>query len=470
MSLGDWLLAGTSLLIAAQSAYSAALMLYAWEDEGKRRRNGAPVVFEPPKLSFTILLPARHEEEVIQDTIQRVVDLNYPRELMQILVVIEAGDDGTIAKVNEKLTQLYRQGLYNVRLITFSDKPINKPHGLNIGLREATGDIVTIFDAEDEPHPNILQVVNTVMTREDAPVVQCGVQLMNYDDHWFSSLNVLEYFFWFKSRLHYHASVGMVTLGGNTIFIERTYLEATNGWDERCLTEDADLGIRMSSMGVPIRVLYDDEYVTKEETPTSITQFIKQRTRWNQGFLQVLNKGDWRHLPRLSQRLLALYTLSSPLIQTFMLLYLPVSLCMMFWVKVHTVVALISSLPLYLLVAQVAISLFGLYEFTSAHKLKASIWSALKLVLAYIPYQMLLSWGAVRALWRHLRGVNNWEKTQHVGAHRTHSQPALEPMLASNNVVSLAEIDPIFRNLLIEDVEFRNSGYHNFITQESKVG
>ena len=79
--------------------------------------------------------------------------------------------------------------------------------------------MVTIFDAEDEPHPDILNVVNTVMPREGAPVVQCGVQLMNYADRWFSALNVLEYFFWFKSRMHYHAAVGMVPLGGNTVFV-----------------------------------------------------------------------------------------------------------------------------------------------------------------------------------------------------------------------------------------------------------
>ena len=135
-----------------------------------------------------------------------MVDLNYPRELVQILVVIEAGDNGTIAEVQAKLAELRAQGIEHVRLITFDDPPINKPHGLNVGLQQATGDVVTIFDAEDEPHADILQVVNTVMLREDAEVIQCGVQLMNYADRWFSALNVLEYLFWFKSRMHYHAS------------------------------------------------------------------------------------------------------------------------------------------------------------------------------------------------------------------------------------------------------------------------
>jgi cellulose synthase/poly-beta-1,6-N-acetylglucosamine synthase-like glycosyltransferase len=422
MSFGDVLLAGVSLVLSAQSAYSAALMLYAWEDEEKQARNRAPLNFETPELTFTILLPARHEEAVIQDTIQRVVDLNYPRELVQVLVVIEASDEGTIGKVNEKLAQLRQQGIHNVRLIMFDDPPINKPHGLNVGLQQASGDIVTIFDAEDEPHPDILQMVNTVMVRENAPVVQCGVQLMNYRDRWFSALNVLEYFFWFKSRMHYHSKVGMVPLGGNTVFMQRDILQRFNGWDQYCLTEDADIGIRLSAERIPIRVVYDDEYVTKEETPPTISQFVKQRTRWNQGFLQVLKKGDWTRLPTLQQRFLAFYTLSFPLFQALMLLYIPISIYMMLAVKVPVMVAIISTLPLYLVGLQFIISLVGLFEFTSVHELKPSWFSPLRLLVSYLPYQVLLSWGASRAVFRELKGDNSWEKTAHIGAHR-HASP-----------------------------------------------
>jgi cellulose synthase/poly-beta-1,6-N-acetylglucosamine synthase-like glycosyltransferase len=412
------LLVGGSLLLTVQSAYSAVLMLYAWEDEDKRSRNSVPHTFETPAHRFTLILPARHEEAVIGDTIGRMVELNYPRALVQVVVVIEAGDHGTIAKVEEKLAELRAGGIANVRLLTFADPPINKPHGLNVALREATGDVVTIFDAEDEPHPDILRVVDTVMTREGAPVVQCGVQLMNYADRWFSALNVLEYFFWFKSRMHYHARVGMVPLGGNTVFMRRDLLERLGGWDQECLTEDADVGIRLSAERIPVRVLYDDEHVTKEETPPTVGQFVKQRTRWNQGFLQVLGKGDWRRLPSWPQRLLALYTLAFPLLQALTLLYLPVSLWLMFFAKVPVAVAMVSTLPLYVVTIQFVISLVGLYEFTAVHGLRSSWLSPLWMLFAYLPYQGLLGYAALRAVWRQLNRVNTWEKTAHIGAHR----------------------------------------------------
>src|SRR5262249_36189577 len=197
-----------------------------------------------------------------------------------------ADDMGTIAKAQQKITHLHGRGVSSVRVVAYRDGPINKPHGLNVGMRTTRNEVVTIFDAEDDIHPDIFNIVNTLMITERINVVQCGVQLMNYQSSWYSALNVLEYFFWFKSRLHYQARLGSVPLGGNTVFFSRKVLARVGGWDEQNLTEDADIGIRVSCLGEPIRIVYDDRYITREETPPSLGQFVKQRTRWSQGFLQ----------------------------------------------------------------------------------------------------------------------------------------------------------------------------------------
>jgi cellulose synthase/poly-beta-1,6-N-acetylglucosamine synthase-like glycosyltransferase len=256
------------------------------------------------------------------------------------------------------------------------------------------------------------------MVNEGVNVVQSGVQLMNYDSQWFSALNVLEYFFWFKSRLHYHSEVGMIPLGGNTIFFTRRLLNIIGGWDEQCLTEDADIGIRLSEMGERVRVVYEDAYVTKEETPPTVGQFIKQRTRWNQGFLQVLRKGSWRRLPKLGQKLLALYSLSSPIFQALTALYLPLSIYTIFFVKMPPLVAIILWLPFYMLIGQYIMNVVGLYEFAAAHGIKLSKTMWLKMLAAFYPFQVLLGVSALRAVFREFKGINTWEKTKHVNAHR----------------------------------------------------
>jgi cellulose synthase/poly-beta-1,6-N-acetylglucosamine synthase-like glycosyltransferase len=262
-ALKDLLLAGAvmlSILLTIQSVYTLYIMLYTWDRPEAYQKAKAPERFLPPQKSFTVMLPARHEEDVIQSTIERVIRANYPLSLLEVVVICSIDDTGTIAKAQQKIAQLHRHGVDNVRVVAFKNKPINKPHGLNVGLRTTRNEVVTIFDAEDDIHPDIFNVVNTVMLEGYVPVLQCGVQLMNYQSRWYSALNVLEYFFWFKSRLHYHAHLGMTPLGGNTVFFARQVLQRVGGWDEHDLTEDADIGIRISLLGEPIRVVYDERH------------------------------------------------------------------------------------------------------------------------------------------------------------------------------------------------------------------
>lgn len=403
------------LLMTIQAIFNIRLFLYIWEQPEQAWFNSAPTVYREPRLSFTILLPAYHEEDVFAYTIQKVHDLNYPKKLVQIIALLREHDTGTIKVAQEKLNQLRAS---NVQLLVTSDKHGGKPHQLNLGLRIAKGDIVTIFDAEDEPHPDILQVINTTFLNEPVDVVQSGVQLMNHNTKWFCFLNVLEYFFWFKSALHFFARCGMTPLGGNTVFVKRPLMEHLGGWDHTTLTEDADLGIRLCIAKAKVRILYDDEFVTKEETPNTIEQFIKQRTRWNQGFIQILFAGRWLQLEKLSQKLLALYVLLQPELQALFALMIPVSIVASFLIAMPLWMVVLTFMPLYCLIFGLCISLAGLHEFVKVHHRPWKWTEALTLLIAFIPYQLLLDIGAVRAVWRQLRGTSNWEKTAHVGQHR----------------------------------------------------
>jgi glycosyltransferase XagB len=407
-----------SILLTAQAAHALYLMIYTWDQPEAEALARAPEPLVAPQLSFTAIVPARHEEEVIQTTINQAVRTNYPAELVQVLVVCSADDTGTIDRAQQKIDRLRAEGIDNAELIVFDDGPVNKPHGLNKALAKAVGEVVTVFDAEDEIPPEIFNIVNTVMVTEQVNVIQAGVQLMNFDSNWYSTFNVLEYFFWFRSRLHYHAKHGAIPLGGNTVFFKRALLEQIGGWDETILTEDAEIGLRLCVLGERIRVVYDDRYVTKEETPPTLQHFIKQRTRWSQGFMQTLRKGTWKQLPTRKQRLLAWYTLAFPYGQAGLGLYIPITLLTTFVMRAPVPLVLLSWLPLWLFVAHFVTSVVGLYEFTGAHGLRASPRTVVMMFFSWIPYQMVLAYSAARALRRQMRGAKDWEKTAHVGAHR----------------------------------------------------
>jgi len=403
-------------LFMAQSIFTLLWMLYAWEDPENVHKDRSPLVFYPPQLSFTALVPARHEDGVIEDTIQAINSIHYPEHLKEILILCKNDDIKTIQKARSVMRILKKK---TIKLVIFDDEPINKPHALNYGLDEASNEVIVIFDAEDQPHKDIYKVANTVMLRDKADVLQAGVQLMNFTSRWFSALNCMEYFFWFKSGLHFFSKIGKATpLGGNTVFFKTNWLKHIGGWDEECLTEDADIGFRLIEAGARVRITYDEAHTTHEETPTTVKEFIKQRTRWNQGFLQILFKGSWLRMPMFKQKITSLYVILSPLFQSMMFLYIPFALLIALFVKMSVIVSLYTFIPFLLLGLQISTNIIGLYEFTKAYKLKFPLYMPFLILLVYFPYQLMLMFAAFRAFFRYVFSKNTWEKTLHINAHR----------------------------------------------------
>jgi cellulose synthase/poly-beta-1,6-N-acetylglucosamine synthase-like glycosyltransferase len=247
--------------------------------------------------------------------------------------------------------------------------------------------------------------------------VQGGVQLMNYRSSWWALRNCLEYFFWFSSRLHFHARNGFIPLGGNTVFLRTDLLRQAGGWDADCLAEDCELGIRLSTAGARVAVAYSAELATREETPPTLRGLVKQRTRWNQGYLQVLRRGAWRRLPTRGQRLMARYLLAMPYLQAFSGVLVPVALVTGVLLKAPVTFVLMTFLPLAPTLATMVVEVVGLTEFNRMFGLRVRLRDYLKLVLGTVPYQLVLSFAALRAAYREFRGEQSWEKTEHVGAH-----------------------------------------------------
>jgi len=386
-----------------------ALMLYAWRDDAAlaQTRFSSPEL--EPELSFSLIVPARDEQEVLSSTLAQLRRQDHPA--FQVVVVIGHDDLETRAVAAEATS-----GDDRFSIVTDFSKTKTKPRALNTGLRECTGDIVGVFDAEDIVAPTLLRSVDQRFRETGADVVQGATQLMNYRSSWFAVRNVLEYYFWFKSRLHFHARNGFIPLGGNTVFIRRRWLEETGGWDDQCLAEDCELGCRLSTMGARTVVAYTSGLATREETPDTLGALVRQRTRWDQGYLQVLRKGDWRALPP-RQRLLAAYTLAFPFLHAALAAILPLAILTMIVLPVPIPLALLSFVPAATVLMILAVEMVGLREFGLEFETTPRVRDYARLVVGVIPYQIALAYAASRAGWRELRGVRDWEKTAHLGAH-----------------------------------------------------
>jgi glycosyltransferase XagB len=430
-SLLEFAVATTLALLAAVIMIPACTnlwwMLHAWRTPEVHEGTAGPVPAGAPGTSFSVIVPFRHErEDVVRTTVKRLVSQTHG----DVQVVLSVGhDDPDSVEIAERLAAQWPDQVI-VSIDTSEQK--SKPRQLNTALRACTREYVSIFDAESLAHPELFAYAEAKLVEGGYEVLQAGVQLVNHRTTWFALRNCMEYFFWFRSRLHLHARHGFIPLGGNTLFVKRSLVVDFGGWDEDCLTEDADLGVRLSSRGVDVGVIYDPRLVTREESPDSVKAMIRQRSRWNQGFLQVLAKGDWRSMPTRRQRVLARYTLVQPYLQALTFVTLPIAVVAAVWATLPLPITMFTFLPLVPTLGTVLLEGAGLREFGRDLELKIGVRDYVVLFLSTVPFHVLLSYSALRGLIRHWQGREEWEKTPHTGHHlvTSSSTPAEAPAAA----------------------------------------
>lgn len=277
-----WLVFVTSALLRLMAAHAAMLSpvrLF-------RRWTG-------PLPRYTALVALYREETVVADLVAALGRLEYPSDLLEIRFLVEADDPATAAA-------LRACGLpSHMQVIDLPDAgPRTKPKALMIGLGATKGAFVTVFDAEDRPHPRQLLAALDAFA-EGGPhlgVVQAPLVIDHPGDGWLTRQFALEYAIQFGQILPLLARWQLpLPLGGTSNHFRRSALEEVGGWDPYNVTEDADLGFRLARAGFGADVI---EFATAEEAPTSLRAWLGQRSRWLKGFLQT-----WLVLMRAPARL-----------------------------------------------------------------------------------------------------------------------------------------------------------------------
>jgi len=406
------LLVTLSFILSFHGILSLWQILKGWEDPQMISKNKMPKEKANSETSFSVIIPARHEVGVIGRTLESFLMQSYPKSKYQVLVPMSEDDTATIAEVKE-ISEKFPE---RIKHIIFNGLPINKPRGLNEAIKHATGDYIVIFDAEDEIHKDLLEMVNTVIAQEGRKIIQTGVRLTNWNTNWYNLHAVLEYYFWFRSRLHWYANNHFTTLAGVGVFLPKEIIKEIGGWDESCLTEDAKIGIDCSVRGYEFRILSDEKHATREEVPNQTSSFIRQRTRWIQGFMQVVGGRNWRKLEFKNQ----IYFLSLflfPIIQVFLHLWVVASF--IFHPKLPVGIVMISLVPSGILAFQIAVQVVGMLEMLHERNETKKAPLALALyAISYLPYQILISYSAARALVRMFTNNLSWEKTPHLNLNR----------------------------------------------------
>lgn len=415
----------------AVNTAEARWRLHAWRTPEASESIAWPKPLERKRceLAFSLIVAARDEAAVIADTLRGLVRQKHP--YFEIIVSLCDDDYDTIAAAREVAKRYH-----NIKIVIDHYEKGSKAHQLNRALEMCQGEIVGVFDAEDDVADRLLLHVEALFAKSGADIVQGGVQLMNLGDRparWFQVHNVLEYYFWFTSRMAYQSDAGFVPLGGNTVFIYRDLLEQAGGWPIS-LTEDCSLGVLLATrFGAKVATAYSAELSTREEAPPTIFNkqegsLFWQRDRWVRGFLAELMDGAWLKMPTIRQRALAGYILATPVLQGASAVLLPVALITALIVKAPIAIAMLMFAPLIPVGITVLTQMLGLREFSQTYGIKASIWHYASLAFLTQIYQLVLMAAAVMAAYKAARGDLTWYKTGRASQHRG-SAAALEDVL-----------------------------------------
>ena len=366
----------------------------------------------------SLLIPLYRERSIAARLIRRLGRIDYPKELLDICLIVEEDDIMTRRALSNGALGP------NMRVVTVPAGQLKtKPRALNFALDFARGSIIGVLDAEDAPAPD--QVYKAVKRFHSAPAdlacLQGILDFYNPGTNFLSRAFTLEYASWFRVMLPGLERLGLVVpLGGTTLYMRRSALEEMGGWDAHNVTEDADLGVRLSRMGYRTE-LFDS--VTEEEANCRLWPWVKQRSRWLKGYAMTWAvhmrspKRLWSELgPR---RFFGFQALFLGTILHFLTLPLLVS----FWaIPLGLPHPLANALPQIIWhglvvtfitteIATLAIAATGAAR--AGHK---RLWPWIPFLHLYFPLAAL---AAYRAVWEMARNPFYWAKTEHGIAGRT---------------------------------------------------
>jgi cellulose synthase/poly-beta-1,6-N-acetylglucosamine synthase-like glycosyltransferase len=231
---------------------------------------------------ITLLVPLYREANVIEQLVAGLQRLDYPKTKLDIKLICEADDPETIAAIE----QLPLAACFSLVVVPDA-QPKTKPKACNYALMQARGELVVIFDAEDRPDPDQLKRVVLAFAESDEHVVcvQCKLSYFNRDQNLLTRWFTTEYSMWFDLFLPGLDSVDApIPLGGTSNHFVTEQLIELGGWDPYNVTEDADLGIRLTREGYRTTIV---DSTTYEEANSELSNWIRQRSRWVKGYIQT---------------------------------------------------------------------------------------------------------------------------------------------------------------------------------------
>jgi cellulose synthase/poly-beta-1,6-N-acetylglucosamine synthase-like glycosyltransferase len=275
ISLANGLLLLLELALSLEVGYLVLLTIAAFFASRRTPQRGGK-----PTNRFVILVPAHNEELLIERTVGSLLRLEYPRELMSVLVIADNCTDRT--------AELAARAGASVLERTNPDQR-GKGYALDYALAhlwetQQTVDGIVIVDADTDVSPNFLTVMDARLAHGER-AVQAYYAVRDPDRSWSIALRYAA-----LAVLHYLRPQGRMTLGGSVGLKGNGMMFAADIMRQQrwsaSITEDVELHMRLVLAGE--RVMFAPDAVVWAEMPNTLKDSASQNTRWERGRVQTL--------------------------------------------------------------------------------------------------------------------------------------------------------------------------------------
>jgi cellulose synthase/poly-beta-1,6-N-acetylglucosamine synthase-like glycosyltransferase len=292
-------LLGTSgaLLLWAMEAFAAFLgVAYLWElcdalgrDAWVRRvAEGAPPEQRDHTPFVSLQVPAYNEPpDMVIETLRSLVALDYPA--YEVIVIDDNTDDETLWRPVEAWCRDH-----GLKFAHLEDWPGYKSGALNYALREMIdprAELIGVIDADYQLSPDFLSACAPLFADPAVGFIQAPQDYRDWEQAPFYRRLYYSYKYFFAvsqpSRNERDGAIFAGTMG----LIRREALERAGGWDEWCITEDAELSLRILRDGWS--GLHVDRSFGVGVMPLTFEALKGQRFRWCFGGIQILRR-HWR--------------------------------------------------------------------------------------------------------------------------------------------------------------------------------
>jgi cellulose synthase/poly-beta-1,6-N-acetylglucosamine synthase-like glycosyltransferase len=234
------------------------------------------------KRRFCLVIPAHNEQDSIEETLESVWELDYPRDFFSVVVIADNCTDQT-ADVSRSTGALVVERFHETK----KSKGYALEHFFNIldtlGLEAVDGYV--IIDADTKVDPNLLFVFNRYL-EQGFSWLQAFYTVSNPKDHWRTGLMKYALSLFNGVWLYGQQELGLGSaLRGNGMCFSAEGLERFP-WHAYGLTEDLEFAWRLRIRGEKVAFVPETK-VYGEMVVGHAQGVITQRQRWEQGRSQL---------------------------------------------------------------------------------------------------------------------------------------------------------------------------------------